>query len=125
VIVNIRPLKGPDGEIIGAINCFYDITERFRLERERQQQVQALADLNRRKDEFLAMLSHELRNPIAPIVNAVHLLRSQPNTDPVQERARSIIERQVLHSALHQAHLARILPTGRRPVSARQAALSR
>ena len=34
-----------------------------------------MADLNRRKDEFLAMLSHELRNPLAPIMNAVHLLR--------------------------------------------------
>ena len=95
VIVNIRPLKGPNGEITGAINCFYDITERFRIERERQQQADALADLNRRKDEFLAMLSHELRNPLAPIVNAVHLLGVQPNGDPLQERARSIIERQV------------------------------
>lgn len=63
VIVNIRPLKGSNGEITGAINCFYDITERFRLERERQHQADALADLNRRKDEFLAMLGHELRTP--------------------------------------------------------------
>ena len=95
VIVNIRPLKGPDGDIIGAINCFYDITERHRMERERQQQAEALADLNRRKDEFLAMLSHELRNPLAPIVNAVELLRSRPTWSPYSERAREIIERQV------------------------------
>jgi PAS domain S-box-containing protein len=95
VIVNIRPLKGPNGEITGAINCFYDITERYRIERERQQKADALADLNRRKDEFLAMLSHELRNPLAPIVNAVHLLGSQPHGDPLQDRARGIIERQV------------------------------
>jgi PAS domain S-box-containing protein len=95
VIVNIRPLKGPNGEITGAINCFYDITERFRRERERQQQADAMADLNRRKDEFLAMLTHELRNPLAPIVNAVHLLRSQANGDPSQERTRAIIEHQV------------------------------
>ena len=88
VVVNIRPLKGPNGEITGAINCFYDITKR-------QRQADALADLNRRKDEFLAMLSHELRNPLAPIVNAVHLLRSQPHGDPLQDRARTIIERQV------------------------------
>ena len=65
VIVNIRPLKGSNGEITGAINCFYDITERSRIERERQRQADALADLNRSKDEFLAMLSHELRNPLA------------------------------------------------------------
>ena len=95
VIVNIRPLKGSNGEITGAINCFYDITERSRIERERQRQADALADLNRSKDEFLAMLSHELRNPLAPIVNAVQLLGSQPDGDPLQERARTIIERQV------------------------------
>jgi PAS domain S-box-containing protein len=96
VVVNIRPLMGPNGEISGAINCFYDITERFRMERELQQQADALADLNRRKDEFLAMLSHELRNPLAPIVQAVHLLAAQPNGDTIQERARGVINRQVV-----------------------------
>ena len=59
-----------------------DITERSRLERQTQEQAAALADLHRRKDEFLAMLSHELRNPLAPILNAVQLLRLQ------QERGR-------------------------------------
>ena len=94
--MNIRPLKGPNGEITGAINCFYDITERHRLERARQQQAEALADLNRRKDEFLAVVSHELRNPLASIANAAHLLRSNDDVAPLlQERARSIIERQV------------------------------
>jgi signal transduction histidine kinase/CheY-like chemotaxis protein len=55
----------------------------------------SLADLHRRKDEFLAMLSHELRNPLAPIANAVQLLRLQGNESPLQQQARSIIERQV------------------------------
>ena len=54
-----------------------DITERSRLERQTQEQAEALADLHRRKDEFLAMLSHELRNPLAPIANAVQLLGLQ------------------------------------------------
>ena len=49
----------------------------------------------RRKDEFLAMLSHELRNPLAPITNAVQLLRLQKNEDQLQHQARTIIERQV------------------------------
>ncbi len=74
VVVNIRPLKGPGGEILGAINCFYDITERSRMEQLLKQQAETLTDMNRRKDEFLAMLSHELRNPLAPIVHAVHAL---------------------------------------------------
>jgi len=72
-----------------------DISERSRLEKKMQQQAEALADLHRRKDEFLAMLSHELRNPLAPISNAVQLLRLQQNEDQLQQQARSIIERQV------------------------------
>jgi len=72
-----------------------DITERSRLERQTQEQALVLADLNRRKDEFLAMLSHELRNPLSAILNAVYLLRLQKDEDPIQQRARTIIERQV------------------------------
>ena len=59
------------------------------------EQAAALADLHRRKDEFLAMLSHELRNPLAPISNAVHLLRLQKGENSIQQQARDIIERQV------------------------------
>jgi len=80
----------------GVIQCnIRDITERSRLEKLMQEQALALADLHRRKDEFLAMLGHELRNPLAPITNAVHLLRLQKNEGKLQQKARSIIERQV------------------------------
>ena len=72
-----------------------DIGERSRMERKLHEQTEALADLHRRKDEFLAMLSHELRNPLAPISNAVHLLRLHKNVDQLQQRAHNIIERQV------------------------------
>jgi len=72
-----------------------DISARSRLERELKEQTEALADLHHRKDEFLAMLSHELRSPLAPISNAVQLLRLRKNEDPVQERAGAIIERQL------------------------------
>jgi CheY-like chemotaxis protein/two-component sensor histidine kinase len=54
-----------------------------------------LADQNRRKDEFLAMLSHELRSPLAPLSNAVQLLRLQKNEDPLHQQAHGVIERQV------------------------------
>jgi PAS domain S-box-containing protein len=73
-----------------------DISERSKLERTLREQTEALADLHHRKDEFLAMLSHELRNPLAPISNAVRLLRLYKNEDPIQQRARIIIERQVV-----------------------------
>jgi PAS domain S-box-containing protein len=72
-----------------------DISERRLLEKQITEQAAALSDLHRRKDEFLAMLSHELRNPLAPISNAVHLLRLQKGENSIQQQARGIIERQV------------------------------
>jgi signal transduction histidine kinase/ActR/RegA family two-component response regulator len=59
------------------------------------EQTAALTDLHRRKDEFLAMLSHELRNPLSPIASALQLLGLQKNEDQLQQKARTIIERQV------------------------------
>jgi PAS domain S-box-containing protein len=94
VIVNIRPLTGPSGEVVGAINCFYDITERSRMEQLLQWQAEELADMNRRKDEFLAMLGHELRNPLAPIVNAVEILE-RLGGGPEQKMAVAVVERQL------------------------------
>ena len=70
-----------------------DITERRQLERA-QAQAEALADLHRRKDEFLAMLSHELRNPLAAITNAVQILDLQKEEHPLQDKAKTIIRRQ-------------------------------
>jgi PAS domain S-box-containing protein len=95
VIVNIVPLKNEHGDTIGAINCFYDISERSRMEREIRSQSRVLSDLHRSKDEFLAMLSHELRNPLAPILNAVQVLRLHTNENPHQRQAHDVIERQV------------------------------
>ncbi len=72
-----------------------DISERSRLERQTMEQAVELSDLHRRKDEFLAMLSHEIRNPLAAISNAVQLLRlQQASENLIQQRARAIIERQ-------------------------------
>jgi len=95
VITNAVPIKNANGEMAGAIICLYDITERSRLEHQTQEQAATLADLDRRKDEFLAMLSHELRNPLAPISSAVKILQLQKNESPIQQQACTIIERQV------------------------------
>ncbi|HEU4689578.1 MAG TPA: ATP-binding protein, partial [Vicinamibacterales bacterium] len=59
--------------------------------------TQALQEAGHRKDEFLAMLAHELRNPLAPIRTAVQLLRLKELSEPHRKRARDVIERQVEH----------------------------
>jgi PAS domain S-box-containing protein len=73
-----------------------DISKRRSMERQLHEQAAALADLDHRKDEFLAMLSHELRNPLAPILNAVQLLPLRKGgASAKQQKAQAIIERQV------------------------------
>jgi signal transduction histidine kinase len=67
-----------------------EIAERTRVE-------QALKAADRHKDEFLAMLAHELRNPLAPILNAVQLIRKKPLADPQLLWSRDVIERQLGH----------------------------
>jgi PAS domain S-box-containing protein len=80
-----------EGQFISGI--IRDITDRKQLERAKMQ-AEVLVDLNRRKDEFLAMLSHELRNPLAPISTAVQLLRLK-NDDATRQQAMPLLERQV------------------------------
>src|SRR5207248_8948843 len=69
-----------------------DTTERKRLEG-------ALRDADRRKNEFLATLAHELRNPLAPIRNAVEILNASGTSDPALRWGRDVIDRQVRHMA--------------------------
>ncbi|MGD0948879.1 MAG: response regulator [Candidatus Binatia bacterium] len=76
-----------------------EIADRKRLEQELRDRAVALAEASRHKDEFLAMLSHELRNPLAPIRNAVHLLQRLAPPDPKLDQVRGMIERQVTHLA--------------------------
>ena len=72
-----------------------DITRQKALEEELRLRAEQMSEADRRKDEFLAMLAHELRNPLAPIVHAVELLgRGGPE---IAERARKIIGRQSEH----------------------------
>jgi signal transduction histidine kinase len=75
-------------------------TEQKRIEELKQVQqcleahAEALRDADRRKDDFLAMLAHELRNPLAPVRNALHILRLKNSPDPELQWAREVIERQ-------------------------------
>jgi signal transduction histidine kinase len=64
---------------------------------ERARAEQALKEADRHKNEFLAMLAHELRNPLAPILNAIQLMRMKPVADPQLSWSRDVIERQLSH----------------------------
>ena len=70
----IQRIALPDGQY-GVVCYFIDISERMRLSNDLRQYAADLSEADRRKNEFLAMLAHELRNPLAPIRNALQILR--------------------------------------------------
>jgi PAS domain S-box-containing protein len=90
VSVSISPLRDENGRIIGASKVARDITAR-------KQADVALKEADRRKDEFLATLAHELRNPLAPIRNSLETMALAKSRNSVVERAREIMSRQVDH----------------------------
>ncbi|WP_437279752.1 ATP-binding protein [Sorangium sp. So ce375] len=106
---NLHPMRDTDAAVTRILVVALDVTEyvraRMKLEaaaREREELLRRAEDArrdaeraNRAKDEFLAMLGHELRNPLAPIVTALHLMRLRAGGHA--ERERLVIERQIKH----------------------------
>ncbi|MFL5243138.1 MAG: ATP-binding protein [Gemmataceae bacterium] len=86
-LAHANPFFDESGKVIGAVNILVDITERKRDE-------EALKESDRRKSEFLAMLSHELRNPLAPLRNGMQILRLT-RADGEADKPLSIMERQL------------------------------
>lgn len=84
------PLYGTDENFVGYIGSCIDISERRQME-------EALKEADRCKDEFLATLAHELRNPLAPLRNALHVLRLSAGDERAAERTYAMMERQVNH----------------------------
>ena len=82
---------GEEQYLLGALQ---DITEQKRAEEALHEAIERLRESDRRKDDFLGMLSHELRNPLAPIRNSVHVLGHAGATSEQASRARTIIARQ-------------------------------
>ncbi|HZZ73110.1 MAG TPA: ATP-binding protein [Pirellulales bacterium] len=103
------PILSDADEIIGAVMVFHDISERLRAEqalrdseqRERERAseleraVQEVRNADRRKDEFLAMLSHELRNPLAPLRNALLIVKQMQHEPETLQWAVEMMERQI------------------------------
>lgn len=93
-----RILPLTDGtRICGTLSLIEDVTERVEYEAALRAKVEELREADRRKDEFLAMLAHELRNPLAPISNALQILKLTAFREPNIATSQQMIERQVKH----------------------------
>ncbi|HEY0705709.1 MAG TPA: ATP-binding protein [Polyangia bacterium] len=91
----VQPVLDDDGGVQGVMVMAADVTDQV-LARQRVDELRKTAeDANRAKDEFLAMLGHELRNPLAPITTALQLMRLRAGN--VAQNERTVIERQVAH----------------------------
>ena len=104
------PMRRADGAIVWAdyrsrfdgehfLAVARDVTERKLAEQALRESAERLREADRRKDEFLAMLAHELRNPLAPIRNSVEVLRRIGPADPRLLQVGEMIDRQVAHMA--------------------------
>jgi len=89
VMANAAPLKDSYGNVRGAVVALIDVTERKHIEAQ-------LTDAHRRKDEFLATLAHELRNPLAPVRSGVAIL-SKEEDSTVTRKTLAMMERQLSH----------------------------
>lgn len=83
------------GELLGYVGTCLDIHERKEHEERLAERTRILRVAERRQAAFLSMLSHELRNPLAPIANAASVLRTLEHVNPILLRLREILERQV------------------------------
>ena len=83
------PYYGSDGSFVGFIGCSFDVTDNKRS-------AEALLQADRRKDQFISLLAHELRAPIAPIMTAVGLLEAKGAPHPELSRFRQTIKRQAI-----------------------------
>jgi PAS domain S-box-containing protein len=90
--VIITPLREPTGNVIGFAKVTRDLTERKHAENERVR-LARIEEAARRKDEFLSIMGHELRNPLAPLVTAAHMIRLRGGR--ATDREMGILDRQL------------------------------
>jgi len=93
----IAPLRDSEGRITHLIPSAMDISERKITTEKLRQSEEKLRDADRTKDEFLATLAHELRNPLAPIRNSLELLKWESTSAELLKQARETMERQMAH----------------------------
>jgi PAS domain S-box-containing protein len=97
IVASASPLRDSAGRIVGSVATFFEVTEQRELAGELARTVAELKEGDRRKDEFIAMLAHELRNPLVPIANAVRVLQLPEVGRGTLRESLSMIERQLGH----------------------------
>src|SRR4051812_3779408 len=91
-----QPTKGANGAMENVMIHAVEVSDSVMARRKTEALARQLLETDRSKDEFLAILGHELRNPLAPILTALHVMRLR-SSDQSTERERAVIERQVTH----------------------------
>jgi len=99
VSTSISPVRNESGALVGSSTIARDITPQKLAEESLREAQEKLREADRRKDEFLAILAHELRNPLAPLRNALAILKGAGSLTPTAVEARNVAERQVHHLA--------------------------
>jgi PAS domain S-box-containing protein len=96
ISLTVSPLRAADGTIVGASKIARDVTDRKRAEKERAGLLREAQAANRAKDDFLAMLGHELRNPLAAMASAADVIAASRDVADLS-RPVAVIGRQVAH----------------------------
>jgi PAS domain S-box-containing protein len=91
------PIRDRQGRVTGVVLVFRDVTDRRQTEAALLQHAAVLQEADRRKDEFLAMLAHELRNPLAPIHNAAQIMKLEGRHGPNFDWSLQVIVHQLVH----------------------------
>lgn len=99
-LAHANPVRDHAGKLIGAVNILVDITAQKRVQATLESMQAKLREADRRKDEFLATLAHELRNPLAPLRNGLYLLPKVRHDDAEFEETRRMMQTQ-LHHMVH------------------------
>ncbi len=120
ISLTISPIHNPEGRVIGASKIARDITQRVRAERELRESeerlraaLEELRESDRKKDDFIAILAHELRNPLAPVRNGLQKMQLAARS-PELDRTHAMMTRQLGHMVRMLDDLLDVSRVGRR-----------
>jgi PAS domain S-box-containing protein len=116
-----RRVYGADGQPLYCDGVTLDLTERRQMEESLRRQTEALREADRRKDDFMATLAHELRNPLAPLRNAVQILALRGDDPAVVAQTNELLDRQVQQMARMVDDLLEVSRIGRGKINLQKA----